>query len=67
MNLLAPVIRPVAAWAESSQRAACRNAMVASTALSDRLRDRREVQEYVAQTLALRATKEHADPGLRVG
>jgi hypothetical protein len=46
--VLWPVARPLARWAQSSQRGACRNAMVASTALTDRRRERDEVEEFLA-------------------
>lgn len=61
MHLLAPLLRPVSAWAETIQSTACRNALVASTALTERLRERREAQEYVTQVLALRAAEQHPD------
>jgi hypothetical protein len=60
MNVLAPLIRPLYAWAETSQRTACRNAMTASTELAERLREARDVQEYVVRTLALRASEQEA-------
>lgn len=46
---------PLAGWAERSQRAACRNAMAASTALAERRRERDEVAAYVETVLARRA------------
>jgi hypothetical protein len=58
MHLLAPLLLPLAAWAENSQRIACRNAMTASTELAERLRESRDVQEYVVRTLELRASAE---------
>ncbi len=60
MNVLAPLIRPLSAWAETSQRIACRNAMAASTELAERLREARDVQEYVVRTLELRASEQEA-------
>lgn len=45
----------VTRWAERSQQRACRNAMVASTALTQARAERAEVEEYVAGTLARRA------------
>jgi len=52
--LIEPMFRPLTRWAEESQRTACRNAMVASTALTAGRRERDEVQEYVEITLARR-------------
>jgi hypothetical protein len=54
-HLIGPVIRPLTILAERSQRGACRNAMVASTALAARRRERDEVQEYLDQESARRA------------
>ena len=51
-HLIGPVIRPLTMWAERSQRGACRNAMVASTALMALRRERDEVEEYLAQAIA---------------
>lgn len=67
MHLLTPLLRPVSAWAETSQRTACRNAMTAATELAERLREGRDVQEYVARTLALRASRQHPAPVSRAG
>ncbi|MDQ6934419.1 MAG: hypothetical protein M3130_03890 [Actinomycetota bacterium] len=39
--------RPVSAWAERSQRGACHNAMVASTALAASMHEREEVARYL--------------------
>ena len=39
-------------WALDSQRGACRNAMVAGTALAARRAERQEVEEYLAQRSA---------------
>ena len=56
MNLLIePMLRPLTMWAEQSQRQACRNAMVASTALTAGRQEREEVQQFVARMLAHRA------------
>ena len=46
-----PVRRVVTAWAERSQRGACRNAMIASTLLAERRRERLEVAEYLEHAL----------------
>jgi hypothetical protein len=54
MHLIDPMIRPLARWAEQSQRQACRNAMVASTALTQGRRERDEVREFVEATLVRR-------------
>jgi len=55
MNLLIePMLRPLTMWAEQSQRQACRNAMVASTALTAGRRERDEVDEFVHAALARR-------------
>jgi len=42
-------------WAENSQQKACRNAMVASTALAASRQEREEVQLFVEDVLARRA------------
>lgn len=55
VTLHAPVRTRVARWSETAQRGACRNAMVASTALTQARRERTEVEEYVVGTLARRA------------
>ena len=62
MNLLTtqilwPLARPLTRWAEHSQSTACRNAMVASTALAARRRERDEVQEFVEALLAQRGAR----------
>lgn len=67
MHLLAPLLRPLSAWAETSQRTACRNAMTASTELAERLRETRDVQEYVVRTLELRASAPHPTARSRAG
>jgi hypothetical protein len=55
VQVLDPVIHPVRRvvlrWAERSQRDACRNAMVASTVLAERRRERLEVADYLAHAL----------------
>ena len=53
-HLAAPIVRPVLWWAQESQRRACRNAMVASTALAERRHERRDVEEYLSLTLGER-------------
>ena len=55
MNVLEPMLRPLTRWAAASQRQACRNAMVASSALRDGRRERDEVQALVEAALARRA------------
>lgn len=42
------------AWAERTQQDACRNAMAASTALTEQRRERDEVAAYVATVVAHR-------------
>jgi hypothetical protein len=54
IHLIDPMFRPLARWAEQSQRQACRNAMVASTALTQGRRERDEVREFVEAVLARR-------------
>ena len=66
-QLVGPLLRPlvfraVTRWAETSQQTACRNAMVASTALAAGRRERDETQEYVESTLARRARRAGAAP-----
>ncbi len=65
-RLVGPVLRPLSRWAqglaEHSQRHACRNAMVASTALAANRREREEVQLYVEDMLARRAPAEAPMP-----
>jgi hypothetical protein len=64
-HLVGPLVRPLARMAEHSQRTACRNAMVASTALAQLRREREEVQEYVDDLLARRGSRVVAgDPSL---
>ncbi|MEO5653492.1 MAG: hypothetical protein ABIN79_09620 [Marmoricola sp.] len=53
-HLVAPIVRPLLRWARESQRNACRNAMVASTALAERRHERRDVEEYLSLTLGER-------------
>jgi hypothetical protein len=55
--LITPMLLPLTRWAEHSQRGACRNAMIAATALTARRRERDEVQEYVDGVLARRGTR----------
>jgi hypothetical protein len=70
-QLVGPLFRPLTRWAENSQRAACRNAMVASTALAAGRRERDETQEFVHSTLARRAHRAGAAasslPAARLG
>jgi hypothetical protein len=58
-HLVDPILRPLSRWAfgfaEQSQRQACRNAMVASTAIAAGRQEREEVQLYVETMLARRA------------
>jgi hypothetical protein len=58
-HLFEPMLRPLSRFAhglaEHSQRQACRNAMVASTALTARRQEREEVQVFVEDLLARRA------------
>ncbi len=61
-HLVGPLFRPLTRWAESSQQTACRNAMVASTALTAGRRERDETQEYVVALLARRTRRAGAAP-----
>jgi hypothetical protein len=61
-QLVVPMFLPLQRWAEHSQRQACRNAMVASTALTAGRRERDETQEFVDQVLARRARRAGAAP-----
>ena len=61
-QLIQPMIRPLTRWAEQSQQRACRNAMVASTALTAGRRERDEVQEFVEAALARRKPRVGAAP-----
>ena len=45
------------AWPLSSQHAACRNALVASTALAERRREREEVEDFLERHHAARAAR----------
>jgi hypothetical protein len=68
MNLLTtPILKPLTGplnrWAEHSQSIACRNAMIASTAITARRRERDEVQEFVEALLAQRSVA--VAPGAR--
>ena len=53
-HLIEPMLRPLSRLAEHSQRHACRNAMVASTALTASRQEREEAQEFVTTMLAHR-------------
>jgi hypothetical protein len=61
-QLVGPLLLPLTRWAETSQRQACRNAMVASTALAAGRRERDETQEFVDSTLARRSRRAGAAP-----
>ncbi|WP_027863302.1 hypothetical protein [Marmoricola sp. URHB0036] len=61
-QLVGPLFAPLQRWAENSQRQACRNAMVASTALAAGRRERDETQEFVDSVLARRARRAGAAP-----
>jgi hypothetical protein len=61
-HLIEPMLRPLTRWAEESQRQACRNAMVASTALTAARRERDEVQEFIDTALAPRKPRAGAAP-----
>ena len=61
-QLIEPMLRPLTRWAEQSQQHACRNAMVASTALTAGRRERDEVQEFVEAVLARRQPRVGAAP-----
>ena len=64
-QMMWPVRRPLSQWAENRQLHACRNAMVASTAISTTRRERDEVQEYVETLIARRSSRAgHASPSL---
>jgi len=56
-HMIWPVTRPLAQWAEVSQRHACRNAMVASTAIAATRQERHETQAYVETLIARRARR----------
>jgi hypothetical protein len=56
-QMIWPVARPLAQWAEVSQRHACRNAMVASTAIAATRQERDETQEYVETLIARHARR----------
>ena len=61
-QLVGPLFLPLTRWAENSQRQACRNAMVASTALAAGRRERDETQEFIDTVLARRARRAGAAP-----
>lgn len=54
--LHSPVTTRVSRWSERAQARACRNAMAASSALSEARRERVEVERYVVGTLARRSS-----------
>ena len=53
-HLIEPMLRPLSRFAEHSQRQACRNAMVASTALAASRQEREEAQRFIETVLAHR-------------
>ena len=55
-HLIEPMLRPLSRFAEHSQRQACRNAMVASTALAASRQEREETQQFIKTMLARRAS-----------
>lgn len=55
-HLIDPMLLPLTRWAEHSQRNACRNAMVASNALSAGRQERAETQHFVEHLIAHRQT-----------
>jgi hypothetical protein len=61
-QMLWPVTRPLAQWADASQRQACRNAMVASTAVTAGRRERDEVQEFIESLHARRSRRAGTAP-----
>ncbi len=61
-HLVGPLVQPLMRWAQQSQRTACRNAMVASTALAAGRRERDETQEFIDSVLARRARRAGAAP-----
>jgi hypothetical protein len=70
-HIIDPVLRPLTRWAEHSQRGACRNAMVASTELHERRRERDETQEFIDELIAHRGPRAGAalpaHPAARLG
>ncbi len=62
--ILEPMLWPLTRWAQHSQRQACRNAMVASTALGAGRRERDEVQEYCEAMIARRRPGSETAPAL---
>ena len=61
-QLVGPLFSPLSRWAEQSQRQACRNAMVASTALAAGRRERDETEKYISSELSRRARRAGAAP-----
>jgi hypothetical protein len=61
-QLVGPLFLPLTRWAENSQRTACRNAIVATTALAAHRRERDETREFVDSVLAQRARRAGAAP-----
>ncbi len=70
-HIIDPMLRPFTRWAEHSQRGACRNAMVASTELHERRRERDEAQVAVEELIARRSPRAGAAlparPAARLG
>jgi hypothetical protein len=55
LHLAQQLLWPLTQWAAHSQQQACRNAMVASTAIRAVRQERDEVQEFVDTLLARRS------------
>jgi hypothetical protein len=70
-HVIEPMLRPLSRWAEHSQRQACRNAMVACTALAASRQEREEARLFVEDVLNARssadvrprAPRDAAEPG----
>ena len=60
---MALLLELLSALARDSQRGACRNALVASTALAERSRERQDVEEFLARQVPAPPRV----PGQRVG
>jgi len=61
-HVFGPAVRPLTTWPEHLQRTACRNAMVASSQLLERRRERDETQEFIDDLLGPRARPAGAVP-----
>ncbi len=59
-QFIQPVLRPLARWAEHSQRQACSNALVASDALSAGRRERDEVETFIREFVTATAAGRQA-------